>query len=259
VTQVLEAVNVAILMEKKADCWFCKAQPNSEAVNHVHDEENPLSGGAGDAVPENDIANNSSTLGGNLGTRPNWAVQIEQQPKSVTPAAHHLIPGNASYKNATELHKYVSKKEGIISGDIGYNINAEENGVWLPGNYAVRPWGTYTHQNDYAVASMKAAAAQFHDAHPDYSTNVKNTLLSMAEKLDKARETMKQPDKCPLCGSDMADKGKLRPPYGLVGKLHTVSSNHRRILLGRGLREKFINAGYYTSSRVRLLFPSSSP
>jgi hypothetical protein len=54
--------------------------------------------------------------------------------------------------------KYM-KTDGKAKGNIGYNVNARTNGVWLPGNYGVRPWG-----------------AQFHDAHKQYSKFVRKVL-----------------------------------------------------------------------------------
>jgi len=71
----------------------------------------------------------------------------------VTCAAHHLIPAQESLKRATGMHDFMVKKGtpenvangkaittipgGIVYSDVGYGVNGSENGVWLPGNYAV--------------------------------------------------------------------------------------------------------------------------
>jgi hypothetical protein len=71
----------------------------------------------------------------------------------VTCAAHHLIPAQESLKRAETLHPYMIKKGeteevaegkskttiggGIVYSDVGYGVNGSENGVFLPGNYAV--------------------------------------------------------------------------------------------------------------------------
>jgi hypothetical protein len=67
----------------------------------------------------------------------------------VTCAAHHLIPAQESLKRATGLHPFMVKKndseavaggsisDGYVYSDLGYDVNGSENGIWLPGNYAV--------------------------------------------------------------------------------------------------------------------------
>jgi hypothetical protein len=107
------------------------------------------------------------------------------------------------------------------------DINDARNGVWLPGNYAVREgnpefnnktWSLHTpkFQRDYVKVAMdRASGKMFHDAHRTYNGKVKTTLLSIANKLSKPKK-----GKCPICA---AEARKTRPPYGLVGRLHGVS------------------------------------
>lgn len=80
-----------------------------------------------------------------------WPVEVDGHFYPVTCAAHHIIPAQASLKKAKVLHKFmVYKKQtepvggsgggpakGVVWADVGYDINGTENGVWLPGNYAV--------------------------------------------------------------------------------------------------------------------------
>lgn len=56
-------------------------------------------------------------------------------------SAHHLIPSKESLKRATGLHKFIEESKGKICCDLGYNVNGNENGVWLPGLHAVNSKG----------------------------------------------------------------------------------------------------------------------
>ena len=75
-------------------------------------------------------------------------------PYPVTCAAHHLIPAQESLKGHVVLN-WMCEKGGTqtfkngkhtihaavqgskVWGNVGYNVNGSQNGVWLPGNYAV--------------------------------------------------------------------------------------------------------------------------
>lgn len=143
-----------------------------------------------------------------------------------------------------------------LSSDIGYDVNAAENGVWLPGNYAVRPgqygwkkkWGNFSKafKDEYASRAMKKANRQFHDAHVSYNNKVLKTLEAIVSKLGKPKKN------CPICDKEYEH---TRPPYGLVARLNGVSSKHRGMLLGLSKRtKKCVQNGYYTSSRVKTHF-----
>jgi hypothetical protein len=253
-----------VVVERTKPCWFCKegsSKPNKEA-------EDPPSPTGARASAENGEHNDASVLGGNLKNRPTWSITHKVEDKDpiaqgakteIVPAAHHLLPGNASVNKAKALHNYMvwgGKNDLGFKGPIGYDINSADNGVWLPGNYAVRKdtdfkknWSKFKDpfKNAYARAAMKNSGnLQLHDAHPKYNSNVLKTLLDIAKKLDQLR--LKDPTKCPLCGADR--KGKLDPPYGLVGRLNSLSAEHRKPLLFTKANKKAIASGYYTSSRV---------
>jgi len=262
--EIGESIAVEIMAPATHEnCWFCTEQPTDHNLKN-EEEESPKSDEVDtDEVYENDVANDSSVLGGRLGKRPEWIIplpSIEGKTTAVVPAAHHLIPGNASLKKATTLHQFMAADDGVISGDIGYDVNDNHNGIWLPGSYGVRAdapdfnqkWSAYSHQDEYASLAMKTADAQFHDAHPEYSSNVKNTLESIADKIIKTPL-----GKCPVCGTQLSDR--MRPPYGLVGRLHAVSAKHASMLAAPVVQPKFIDAGYYTSQRIKLLHTSPSP
>jgi hypothetical protein len=256
---------IAVVRLGNEPCWFCEAEPGPQLTNEedadpdTDDEEDE------DAVPENDMHNDASRLGVNLTDQPTWSIDcpsVKGKRAAVQSAAHHCIPGNASLKQATTLLKFM-RKEGPwnFSSDIGYNVNDSNNGVWLPGNYGVRPgnghytrtWGAFDEdfKDQYAMRAMRAAHLQFHDAHQNYSLNVRRTLEDIASKLGRPRTT------CPVCGESLARTlNGVRPPFGLVGRLHGVSAAHRYLIttLDADTGKPFVEAGYFTSSRVKKLF-----
>jgi len=268
-TDIGEAVAVAaITKEDDEPCWYCKEEL-AEIVDNEEDEGPESTGTNSDAIgkiPENKEDNNASKLGKNLISNgysvPQWKVKHPDTKKhpnlntDIVAAAHHCIPGGASLAHANDLHKFM-RKDGpySLSSDIGYNVNHANNGVWLPGNYAVRGsnnppfdknWSGYStvFKNKYALDGMeKAHGRQFHDAHRKYNGKVKKTLISIASKL------VAPDDKCPICNEKF---DKSRPPFGLVGRLDLVSSEHKTMLTNPKKEE--VSQGYYTSSRVKKKF-----
>jgi hypothetical protein len=251
--------------EKTSPCWFCEEKPGEKKQN-VEVEDPPSPEGQTESL-ENGEHNDASILGTNVGSRPTWSIKHKidvEDPiangveTEVTPAAHHLLPGNASVKKAALLHKYMvweKKNPKGFKGPIGYDINSAANGVWLPGNYAVRKdtdFGKNWSQFDdpfkiaYARAAMQSCKnLQLHDAHPAYNTKVLKTLLDVAKKLDA---NWVDRTKCPVCGKSLKDQAE--PPYGLVGRLNALSAEHRKALVFTAHNHKAIASGYYTSSRV---------
>lgn len=250
--------SIAVLVttpEGKEKCWACEADPPPARHNDL--DESPSSVGE----PENQLTNDSSKLGLKLGHRPEWKINVPDVGDSgpivreclVVPAAHHLIPGNASLNEVPSILDLIDASRGKVDSDIGYDVNAAQNGVWLPANYGVRlessfgkRWRAYSFKDDYAKAAMKRAGAQFHDSHPEYSGNVKTTLRKIADKIN-----LHKPEKCGICGKTISDKS--RPPYGLVGRLNAVSRQHRRFLSGPVRKWPVGDAGYRTSGRSLLM------
>jgi hypothetical protein len=78
-----------------------------------------------------------------------YPIEIGEWCYAAVCAAHHLIPAQASLREAPGLldfmvSKHVSqklKKKGPHTGklwsDIGYDVNGTQNGAWLPGSYGV--------------------------------------------------------------------------------------------------------------------------
>jgi hypothetical protein len=264
--EMLEAVGLPdLVVQKTSPCWFC--EENTEEGPKNEETEDPASPEGKSASAENGEHNDASVLGSNLGSRPTWYIQhpvgpgdpIEASTQTeVVPAAHHLLPGNASVNKANDLHKYMlwqGKNPLGLKGPIGYDINNAGNGVWLPGNYAVRKdtefgknWSEFKDpfKDAYARAAMKNAGnLQLHDAHPKYNSNVRASLTEIARKLDSM---WKDKSKCPVCGKKLENQNE--PPYGLVGRLNALSAEHRKALIYTAQNRKAINSGYVTSSRV---------
>ncbi len=234
-----ELVNVDIdFVTHDSDCYFCNAkeEPKQEEneLETSPDEDEDLDGSSPEAFK---FKNSSKKLGDALGGSPdNRSIALgdgNEYPSSV--AAHHLIPGNASLKESDLLQSgnYL-RVDGMAAGNIGYNINAMPNGVWLPGNYAQRPWGTdgadfasksKRTPKEYAFASIRAWQAQFHDAHEDYSNFVRDRLDELKQKLDHLKKLW-----CPNA-TQQDDKDDVRNLYQLVNRLNSLSSRMRRMLV----------------------------
>jgi hypothetical protein len=150
-------------------------------------------------------------------------------------AAHHLIPGNGSLK-ASEVYNYMCKGKSVSSADpqhtweieehIGYNVNGAHNGVWLPGNYAIREgtsakkksWSAVVETEpdwcrNYVMAVVKKTRRQFHDAHPEYNDNVRDLLDKIATAL------LNHQVGCKEC----QEKKKIGPPYQIKKRLYGLS------------------------------------
>jgi len=191
--------------------------------------------------------NSAAKLGSNLTAegfeQPDATVNITgiDRELPVHTAAHHLIPGNASLKPC-ELMPYLHK-EGMATGNIGYDINNYQNGSWLAGNYALRgedglaSWGpegsgfaaTYSVQPQvYAFAAIAKLNRQFHDAHSDYSKFVIQVLDLLAKKLEETKDLW-----CPEA-KNQSDKPEERQMKMLAARLNTVSLRMKTMVEGAG-------------------------
>jgi len=257
--QLGEASAMAMIEDENHDentCVFCQAgEPPKEIINDLEeksqgDEEDET----GDEAQSYKFKNDSDTLGKNLGGRPK-SMQIPFGEKSYDAmvAAHHLIPGNASLKKSTlfKSKKYLWK-DGKAKGNIGYNINGENNGIWSPGNYGVRPWGTKgkTFETNsrmtaeqFAFAAMKKCRVQFHDAHPKYSKFVKDALDKVYEKLKNGEDIW-----CLEAKKKEKSPEEKDPLYVLVHRLDEISARMKRMLCFPTSNWK---SNIYTSSFVK--------
>jgi hypothetical protein len=227
------SIEQVISTEHDEACYFCNArqEPRTE-VNDLgddYDEDEDL-----DGPPGGHFKNDAGRLGRALGSSTALEIKVDGVAHAVLSAAHHLIPGNASLRKSALFKSRYLWKDGEARGNIGYNVNSGPNGVWLPGNYAMRPWMVRSpeFQRQYAYAAMLEARAQFHDAHERYSEFVLNGLNKIHDKLEAIQTLW-----CPEQGKRVQE-GRERNPeednplYSLVARLHTVSSRMRSLLTG---------------------------
>lgn len=183
-----------------------------------------------------------------------------------TVAAHHLIPGKASLApsdvyNYMEAGKKVSSspEQGgftwTIQKHIGYNVNGSHNGIWLPGNYAIRrrhspvrrvSWSGLEAAGmgdwciSYIAALSKKTNRQFHDSHTLYNTKVLKQLNKIATAL------LNHQIGCKEC-QDKNGK-EILPPYSLKNRLYAISQCLHQMVSGN-LRSW--SKSYLTSDRLR--------
>ena len=181
----------------------------------------------------------------------------------VTCAAHHLIPAQESLKESPLLAYMVKKGDsedikdgsyssGVVWADVGYDVNGVENGVNLPGSYAVGGgrggMGLWTGNDDapdleeedptdagndpsspeltgalnqiadtnrkwlYVSQTMKLAPGHFHDRHQDYSAFVQDVLSQIHANYVMLERFKLGEAQCPKC-KDRRDKiAKLGVP-----------------------------------------------
>lgn len=181
----------------------------------------------------------------------------------VTCAAHHLIPAQESLKGSPLLAYMVKKGDseelkdesysgGLVWADVGYDINGSENGVYLPGSYAVGGgrggMGVWTENDDhpdleeedaaddvadpssnllsgplneisdsnrkwqYVSQAVKLAPGQFHDRHQDYSDFVQQVLEKIFLNYEKLREKYVEKKGCDECKKRAKDIENLGVP-----------------------------------------------
>ncbi|WP_018417174.1 AHH domain-containing protein [Teredinibacter turnerae] len=246
-TQIGEAISLSKLSHEDHDentCAFCNATPEptteeNTLVDDFDEDSNEVSG-----VDDTGLAHKNSSgklakaleaagyeqISAEIGLR-EFSTPPQQcsVPLKVTTAAHHLIPGNASLKNS-DIMEFLHT-DGMAEGNIGYNVNNYENGVWLAGNYALRgksgmpKWGkegkSFTSQTklepyEYAKRAIEKTRTQFHDAHKSYSDTVLKTLDLVAEKYETTQDVW--------CTESSAPKSDSKPQLPmLVMRLNTIS------------------------------------
>lgn len=168
----------------------------------------------------------------------------------VSCAAHHCIPAQESLKEsplltfmvkkgASEPVKDSSYSTGSVWADVGYDVNGAQNGVFLPGSYAVGggrggmgvwasnedgdeddvedpsesvadpnspqltgPLNEISEQNRkwlYVSQAMDMCPGQFHDRHVDYSQFVQGVLKKIFQNYKMLYKEMIVEAKCPKC------------------------------------------------------------
>jgi hypothetical protein len=182
-------------------------------------------------------------------------VEVDSRPYPYSRSAHHLIPADASLPKSSL--KDLIEKGNEVFGDIGYDINGAENGIWLPTHGALSSemkkgeilpgeneaikYGDLTKkveregqenpmfatfQQRYAFNVMARTKRQFHDAHPDYS----DFVIKILEKINVNMINISS--NCKKCAEVKNKQGKLPPYHQLVSRLNSVSSRLRMLLGG---------------------------
>jgi hypothetical protein len=214
-------------------------------------------------------------------THENKAALVGKYP--VTCAAHHCIPAQESLKESRLLEFMIEKgdteklKDDSYTGktvwsDVGYDVNGSQNGIWLPGSYAVGggrggsgQWapnddededdedeggapadaaeltGRQYHIDDanrcwqYVKQAMALCPGQFHDRHADYSYFVGTVLNKIFDNYANLKKVMVDNKQCPDCKerAKTIEKHGIPTPYGMVARLNVSADNLKTYLGGR--------------------------
>lgn len=217
------AESIAITTDDPWSCPFSHYPVKNDKENHI---------------PPPKTKNDATKLSKNLDGASEHLTPIDIKFKVATKdydhvaqfSAHHIIPGNEAWPNS-DLYKWIDKREGHVSGDIGYDINMAENGVDLPSHTTEKSWTAKSpaYQKEFAFACMEAdpSKRQFHDRHPAYSDFVVKVLNKIAAKLEV--------NEAPGCGKKNCSAGNEKPfapPMMLRPRLNRVSERLRKYLKG---------------------------
>jgi hypothetical protein len=277
---LVQTVAMGLISEEKGgECPFAVGPgPDNKADTHGKPEEEddadgtPAENKASHESP-NYTPNKSADLAKNLGAPPDGFCEKPLDAKDLAdrgPAlcenvgvlgnAHHLIPGHAALPlgevvqfigekkkdNYPEKAKLASRiKKG--GGGIGYNVNAKENGVWLPSNNALRGrWDKnkdqLAYQAEYAFLAINRTGHQFHDAHVPYNNFVIKLLNQLnVQMLNHLKVCELEP-----CKSHRDGENLPYAPQQLKGALNGVSARLRA----------YMPVGAATFWRVRHLITS---
>lgn len=237
-TQVGESVSVGkILQHSKNNCYFCKENkdetpdppPESKDEAEWEEDDGELIGNDPGELECNRRDNSNDP-------RPNdWLIRETTKSRKanhrVTPNPHHLIPGNESLKQVPDLLEWIFEDRGQIKNDIGYNVNNELNGIWLPSNNSMRGdsrWKDEKFKVSYAERAMKKAGGSFHDRHNNpYSAFVTKILQKIADRMWGFES---QDFDCPFHTEGESDDELYEPPYALISRLNGVSIRLRGYL-----------------------------
>lgn len=297
--EVLESIELSFINEKFLECPFMEEQTEAATEVEPEGVENDDRDGAqreqennGGTLGENLIDGKPGAKGTVAGPFPPDSYLVKESASDSKPdrgsvhikvigteefdhdvypfvmAAHHLIPGEAALAKC-RLKKYMTKGETVknangrswqIECHIGYNVNGAHNGIWLPGNYAIRTpsippkvwhkspdvsksWsdlGSNKWCMHYVASVAKKTGRQFHDAHTEYNNAVKKLLNKIATKLYAHQQS------CDECKKK--NNSKIAPPYIVKQRLYMLSAFLRRQLVGSPIQWK---RPWYASDRWR--------
>lgn len=283
---LVQTVAMGLIRESDpAKCPFATGPgPNNQADTDGKPEEEddadgtPAANKASHGSP-NYTVNKSGDLAKNVGDPPSGfcttSVNVADLAKrgpalcenvGVLGNAHHLIPGHASLPYG-EVVRFIgekkkdnyptkAKQDSRIKkggGGIGYNVNAAENGVWLPSNNALRGrWDKsrdqLEYQAEYAFLTINRTGRQFHDAHVPYN----NFVIKLLNQLNV--QMLNHLKVCELEPCKSHRDGEKLPfaPQQLKGALNGIS-DRLRMFLGIGA-VTFWRVRHVITSRFSLVY-----
>ncbi|MHC4356832.1 MAG: AHH domain-containing protein [Planctomycetota bacterium] len=253
-TEIGEAAMMGLITEHTSKCELCsepEKPPKRKSNVDANWEEDP-----GEAIG-NDSGDLENAMAAEGSPRPkHWVINgkiggAQFDNHVVKPNPHHLIPGNESLKRSNILDWIFESDK--IKADIGYDVNNEGNGIWLPSNNAMRrnavpppptSWANDNVKTDYVVKAMDKAQGHFHDRHTDYSKFVKKILNKIAERMDGVKVLNMG---CPYENTKSDDDDRYDPPYWLYVRLNGVSKRLSKHLSADAPRQDFL----FTSKLVK--------
>jgi A nuclease family of the HNH/ENDO VII superfamily with conserved AHH len=248
-TEIAEGVMMSFITEHTSPCELCseaEKPPKRKTNVDANWEDDP---GAAIGNDSGDLEDAMKAQG--LPRPTDWRIsgkvgRLDLSDHVVTPNPHHLVPGNESLKQSNLLEWLFEGDK--INGDVGYDVNNDRNGVWLPSNNAMRgnpAWSDAAVKRDYVIKAMavEVSGGHFHDRHGrPYSQFVTKILNKLADRLNGVKHVDVN---CPYETSKGAD-GKYNPPFYLYTRLNGVSKRMARYLSSVAPRQDFV----YTSKLV---------
>ncbi|MCO8121111.1 hypothetical protein NHH03_05125 [Stieleria sp. TO1_6] len=229
-------------------------------------------------------------------------------------AAHHCIPAQEALKRCNILLGFMVKKgesaglktgkgesdfsAGIVWSNVGYDVNGLQNGIFLPGNYAVgggrgglKAWhpqesddsegeaeevaqdadwltGTPDHPLEqsntcwqYVKGAIDVGKGQFHDRHEPYSDVVLQLLSAIGQDLLHFEDAAYEGecDKCKERSEHFTSDGAGVPTdYALVTKLNKLSKKLMAYLNASGWHAELYTSRWMHSYMTKILFADSN-
>lgn len=255
-----ELIHIGIGNEYSMECPFSHDKKKIKPINNVLIGEGGKLGARMNSG-ERTILRSGDEWGensGNADTEMEYIeepIEVEGDMYPLTLAAHHLIPAQESLKG-NQILRYIDKDQGKLEENLGYDVNGVENGVWLPGPYAIDDWGDMTleeedlpgnakrkkaiekrekalpqkvaghkFQGNYAFAAQELCGRQFHDRHAGYSKFVSKQLSKVF-----LRYHFSETRRCEECKNRGGDK--LTPSVSMASRLNSISQRLRTYLVG---------------------------
>ncbi len=227
-TEFLEFMNAEVMAILGDKCIFSHQ-------DGPHDKKNDLSNSS------KKLRTNRKKIGDHSGdpTTLSFSLDGKSYNSELGFNAHHILPADAAVTKAAELLKVMKAQAngGDLKGDIGYGVNHENNGVFLPtedrwdaAKFGL--WSEVMEEQDgyrllyaYAYWAMKQTGHQFHTGHQDYNDWVLNRLEEIKVKMVESKKGC-DVEKCKKASTPW------NPPYQLVGKLDDIAKKVKGYLTG---------------------------